>query len=265
MDENARLEYDRQLEADLRNREQYCGNCSTLSPGGGYCASCRVQLSAGESIGGSGGPAVELSINDIIAEGFRADSQVNDAYNRTEQDNWFERTRQYCPNCSGDSPGGGYCSGCLAILQLENRESLAQPEHTGDPAPPPDGGNFPQGDDGQDPEMEFVNPEYCVDMRDFIGAGAETALGYPRDSRVFWDVMLDQNIELFSERNVDFIQRGLAPEVDEQWLKFHPGQEMYEGDRLIHHHWDQGPIAFGIPEHFHTEFTELLHPLRYPD
>jgi hypothetical protein len=41
-------EFTRQAEADLRNHEQYCPNCSGPSPTGGNCLSCRAMLTAAE-------------------------------------------------------------------------------------------------------------------------------------------------------------------------------------------------------------------------
>ncbi len=111
------------------------------------------------------------------------------------------------------------------------------------------------------PAEDFVNPDFMIDTSELAGSG-ETALGYTRDSRAFWREMLSQYPWLFSPTNVQRINQGRAPWVDQQWLDYHPGQVLYEGDILAHHHWDQGPMAFGIPEEFHRLFYPELHPFQ---
>jgi hypothetical protein len=64
MDENQRLEFDRQesarqAHADFANREKYCPNCSGVSPMGGNCSSCMAMMAAAERRHG-GLPATRL-------------------------------------------------------------------------------------------------------------------------------------------------------------------------------------------------------------
>jgi hypothetical protein len=155
-------------------------------------------------------------------------------------------TEYYCGNCQAFVSTPGYCATCGLLLKGADELINGYLEMFS-------------------PELHFVDPTYAVDMRDTAGATSETALGFVRDSRAFWRTMLEEHPELFSKRNVNFIETRQSPEVDQQWLKYHPGQEMYEHDRLVHHHWDQGPWAFGIPEHFHSFFHRLLHPVTHPD
>ena len=70
---------------------------------------------------------------------------------------------------------------------------------------------------------------------------------------------------MFSEANQDLIKQGLSPVVDEQWLQSHPGQEMFLGDVLVHHHIEQGPFAAAIPSAFHQIFYTPLHPVTQMD
>jgi hypothetical protein len=109
-------------------------------------------------------------------------------------------------------------------------------------------------------EREFVG-NAIIDMTGAPAGSAKNALGYPVNKRYFWTQMAEQYPEYFSPENKALIDRGLAPVVDEQWLKYHPGQELYQGDILVHHHIDQGPYAVGIPNSFHRLFHKLLHPL----
>jgi len=149
----------------------------------------------------------------------------------------------FCVNCSTHVVVPGICASCGQLLRSTDQVADLY------------WGAF-------EPELHFVDAAYAVDMRDIAGQNQDvTSLGYPRDARAFWWVMLAEHPHLFSKENVDRIDRRQAPEVDDQWVEYHPGQVYYLHDRLIHHHWDQGPWAFGVPEHFHTQFHKLLHPL----
>jgi hypothetical protein len=99
-------------------------------------------------------------------------------------------------------------------------------------------------------------------MTDAPGS-ARTSLGYPRNQKYFFAQALKQYPELFSPENVALINKGKPPLVDAQWLKYHPGQEFFLGDVLVHHHIEQGPYAVAIPESFHVIFHQLLHPVTY--
>jgi len=109
-------------------------------------------------------------------------------------------------------------------------------------------------------EERFFGGDAPVDTRDFPRGGPVTALGYPRDFREFWQAYDSLNPGALSPHNLELIAAGRAPEVDAQWLASHPGQALYEGDVLIHHHIDQGPYAVAMPKHFHELLKVLLHP-----
>lgn len=108
-------------------------------------------------------------------------------------------------------------------------------------------------------QEEFLPSKYWLDMRGAPAESSRTAEGWQRNSRWFWREMLDLHPELFCEDNKEYIRVGLSPIVDERWLKHHPGQELFEGDFLIHHHVDRGPMAAGIPRRFHQIFHGPLH------
>ena len=103
-----------------------------------------------------------------------------------------------------------------------------------------------------------------IDMRGAPAGSIKNALGYPVNRKYFWKQMLEKHSEYLSPKNQALIKRGWSPEVDKQWLKYHPEQELYEGDILVHHHIEQGPYAVGIPKSFHQDpdFSDLLHWLR---
>jgi RHS repeat-associated protein len=105
----------------------------------------------------------------------------------------------------------------------------------------------------------YINPKLVVDMRKAPN-GASNAAGYPRNRVWFWNEMLRENMDLFSDANRDLIARGFSPRVDEQWIAHFPQHQAFKGERLIHHHIDQGPIATPIPESVHRAWHGTLHP-----
>jgi HNH/Endo VII superfamily nuclease toxin with a HHH motif len=111
-------------------------------------------------------------------------------------------------------------------------------------------------------ERDFMPPEHWIDMRDAPESSARTSASsgsHKRNSRWFWEQMLYLHPEFFSEKNRTYIEAGKSPMVDEQWLEFHRAQEIFEGDLLVHHHVDRGPMAAGIPEELHRIFHGPLH------
>ncbi|MEU2614198.1 SpvB/TcaC N-terminal domain-containing protein [Micromonospora sp. NPDC007271] len=106
-----------------------------------------------------------------------------------------------------------------------------------------------------------------VDMRNAPEGSPRTApragetQGYPRNARWFWSELLEKHPEWFSKENKKEIQAGRSPLVDEQWLKHHE-HDLFEGDKLHHHHVDRGPIAVPLPKRFHEIFHEPLHEKR---
>jgi hypothetical protein len=153
--------------------------------------------------------------------------------------------KNICPVCSTKTPGGTRCQACL------NNELLAfyhdSPEVFGQK-------EFISG------ERDFMPPEEWIDMREAPEGSARTADGgHKRNGRWFWNEMLWLHPEFFSEDNRKYIEARFAPMVDKQWLEYHEAHEMFEGDLLVHHHVDRGPMAAGVPEELHRIFHGPLH------
>ncbi len=106
----------------------------------------------------------------------------------------------------------------------------------------------------------YVNRQYNIDMREAPPTSKTNAAGYPRNGPWFWRQMLRQFPELFSEDNVDAINKGRSPVVDDIWIKYHPTHQAFKSDSLVHHHVDQGAEAVGVPEKVHRKWSGHLHP-----
>jgi HNH/Endo VII superfamily nuclease toxin with a HHH motif len=89
---------------------------------------------------------------------------------------------------------------------------------------------------------------------------AKNAAGFPRNGPWFWRQMLKNNPEMFSDANKAAIRAGKSPVVDDTWINYNPTHQSFTGDKLIHHHIDQGPIASGLPETIHQGWHGELHP-----
>jgi RHS repeat-associated protein len=109
------------------------------------------------------------------------------------------------------------------------------------------------------PEELVMNLDHMIDMREAPKGSPMTALDFPRNKDWFWAQMLARQPKLFSAQNEAHIKAGLAPVVDKQWLKSHPGHAVFVGDFLVHHHVEQGPWAVGIPRRCHQIFHDALH------
>ena len=112
--------------------------------------------------------------------------------------------------------------------------------------------------------IAFINLDFAIDMSEHTGA-AKTAAGFTRDAKKFWNEMLKQYPQLFSAWNKDLItNQKRAPIIDDTWLMWHLKQRIYKGDKLVHHHVEQGPWAVGIPQAIHREFYPEMHPWTNP-
>jgi hypothetical protein len=123
----------------------------------------------------------------------------------------------------------------------------------------------------------MTSDEALVDMRD-VGRGGDTnALDYPRDYVAYWADVLFNDLDradddrILSDENRDRVialicgePGAQAPRVDQLWIDHHPATREYENDKLVHHHWDAGPIAFAIPEAVHFDNYSDLHWLVLP-
>jgi hypothetical protein len=103
-----------------------------------------------------------------------------------------------------------------------------------------------------------------VDMSDFR-IDATNVLGYARSAKLFWARLLEDDKgrvdeeRILSDSNRRRIEKGRAARVDRVWIASHPGALSYRGERLVHHHWDQGPWALAFPETAHRKYTKELH------
>jgi RHS repeat-associated protein len=98
-----------------------------------------------------------------------------------------------------------------------------------------------------------------VDMAN-ASASSFTVKGFPRAQEYFWGQMTQSHPEMFSAENMGLIKNGYSPMVDDTWIKYNPTHTGYKGDKLIHHHVDQGRFATGIPEKAHRQMTKQMHP-----
>lgn len=82
-------------------------------------------------------------------------------------------------------------------------------------------------------------------------SGATTANGGIRNSRAFWNEWQETYPGTLSETNQDLIASGRSPVVDEQWTQTFPETSVNEGETLVHHHLDCGPVAVPLPASVH--------------
>jgi hypothetical protein len=106
----------------------------------------------------------------------------------------------------------------------------------------------------------YMNPRLVVDMRKAPAGSSENAAGFPRNLVYFWNEILRDNIDLFSAENRQKIAEGRFPVVDETWIQHFPQHASFKGQRLVHHHIEQGPIATPLPESVHQAWHGTLHP-----
>jgi hypothetical protein len=106
---------------------------------------------------------------------------------------------------------------------------------------------------------ESLISRHAIDMTNAPIKSARNALGFQRNGPWFWRQLRDQKPELFSPENLRRIKNREAPIIDETWLKYNPHHADYIGNRLVHHHIDQGRMASGLPEAIHKELFDLLH------
>lgn len=115
----------------------------------------------------------------------------------------------------------------------------------------------------QDLRQQYVNPRLNVDMRRAPPGSRNNAAGYPRNGPWFFKQLLAKFPEAFSDANKRRIngRKPRCPKVDQQWLDFVQRQGK-RGQKLVHHHLNQGPIATPLPENVHKDNHKLLHPKR---
>lgn len=98
-----------------------------------------------------------------------------------------------------------------------------------------------------------------VDMNNAPSGSSKNALGFKRNGPWFWKVMLKKFPDFFDAKNKALIRSGHSPKVNMKWIDFHPNHKAYKGDKLIHHHKNQGNNATGIPQQAHRDLSKELH------
>jgi hypothetical protein len=99
-----------------------------------------------------------------------------------------------------------------------------------------------------------------IDMRLAPAGSGLNAAGFPRNGPWFWREMAKSNPEYFDAANLARIRAGRSPVVNDTWAKEFPSHSGFSGNKLVHHHIDQGPIATPLPEKIHQAWYKALHP-----
>ena len=120
-------------------------------------------------------------------------------------------------------------------------------------------GNAPKAGAPSPIPGSYVDRIQTIDMTSAPGS-AVNAAGFSRNGPWFWRQMLKKYPEMFSDANKAAIRAGRSPIVDDAWIKYNPTHQSIAGDKLIHHHIDQGAIASGLPETIHQALHGALHP-----
>ena len=94
-----------------------------------------------------------------------------------------------------------------------------------------------------------------VDMP-FVGVGGKStnAQGWLRSSQYYYGELSKQHPEYFSSANTDRISEGLVPRVDEQFVRYFPEFDGFQGDKLIHHHIGEDGQVVAIPQSLHNGY-----------
>ncbi len=124
---------------------------------------------------------------------------------------------------------------------------------------------FQQGIDKFDPVPErYYITSTPVNMTGAPASHGLTVKGAPRNYNYFWKQLATARPEMFSPANRNALKGNpaKAPIVDDQWIKFNPTHAPYKGGKLIHHHDQQGFLAYALPEKVHQKWTARLHSLR---
>ncbi|WP_394556301.1 T7SS effector LXG polymorphic toxin [Priestia aryabhattai] len=113
----------------------------------------------------------------------------------------------------------------------------------------------------RDIDIKKVPIEYKADPRlvsemNYKGkkkSGANAA-GWERSASKHFNELLDKHPEFFSEANIERIENGLVPVVDDDFIKYFPQYKDCKGDKLIHHHIGGGGQAAAVPQSLHKGF-----------
>lgn len=100
-----------------------------------------------------------------------------------------------------------------------------------------------------------------VDAREFT-SGSKTKLGEYRNAKQFWKLWSDKYPETLSTANLRDIKKGIAPMVDEHWIKHFPEHQWTLGETLEHHHIMHGNLTTALPQSIHRkgDAYKIWHP-----
>ena len=85
----------------------------------------------------------------------------------------------------------------------------------------------------------------------FKGLKGDTARGFERNAKKFWEQYLDKYGSDLSKANIRRIKANRAPIVDNKWLKAYPNHKPFMGEQLHHHHLNHGGKAIPLPANLH--------------
>ncbi len=95
------------------------------------------------------------------------------------------------------------------------------------------------------------NGPMAIDTAKFA-SGTRTANGGIRNKESFWHEWAKRYGDTLSAANKKAIDDGDTPVVDKEWIKTFPEHAPYLGEKLVHHHLDQGPLAIPLPTTVHA-------------
>ena len=108
----------------------------------------------------------------------------------------------------------------------------------------------------------YMKPEVSVDMRQAPAGSGTNAAGFQRNGPWFWRALAKTNPELFDPSNLARIRGGRSPIVNQKWIENFQEHQSFSGEKLVHHHINQGPNATPLPEPIHQVWHSTLHPNR---
>lgn len=102
-------------------------------------------------------------------------------------------------------------------------------------------------------EELVVNMEFKGQSPTSIRPATINAQGWERSSTAYFDEMLKNHPEYFSEKNVDLIKvKRKSPIIDETFVEFFPEYEAFIDQKLVHHHIGEDGQAVAVPEGAHS-------------
>lgn len=79
----------------------------------------------------------------------------------------------------------------------------------------------------------------------------------------YWEEVRKRVPQMFDKSNNYAIDRGFSPTVNQTFIEYNPQFVKFKGEKLHHHHFRQGHIAYALPEKLHVGkgYTKLWHRL----